>query len=251
MTKTNSIDVEILRQRAARLVGTGLLLATVLLPATLTDGQRSFATPQEAVQATIDAAGTTIRRRSSNCSARQARTSSNPATLPKTKTSAPSLHGPLTKSSRLNRSPHARSCDFHGGNRGMAISSACDSQGRKMATGSCERPAGDSGAQDRQERIERNGGVSRLCGGADGVCCGSPRRRSCTEIRPEDRQHAGQTRWAVFEWRFPTNWCRRLSQWPKRNSPAAGKKTEPYHGYYFRVLKSQGPDAAGGPLTMS
>jgi hypothetical protein len=25
-----------------------------------------------------------------------------------------------------------------------------------------------------------------------------------------------------------------------------GKKPEPYHGYYFRVLKSQGPDAAGG-----
>ena len=25
-----------------------------------------------------------------------------------------------------------------------------------------------------------------------------------------------------------------------------GKKSEPYHGYYFRVLKSQGPDAAGG-----
>jgi hypothetical protein len=25
-----------------------------------------------------------------------------------------------------------------------------------------------------------------------------------------------------------------------------GKKSEPYHGYYYRVLKSQGPDAAGG-----
>ena len=29
-------------------------------------------------------------------------------------------------------------------------------------------------------------------------------------------------------------------------NPAGGKKAEPYHGYYFRVLKSQGPDAAGG-----
>lgn len=26
----------------------------------------------------------------------------------------------------------------------------------------------------------------------------------------------------------------------------AGGKTEPYHGYYFRVLKAQGPDALGG-----
>jgi hypothetical protein len=25
-----------------------------------------------------------------------------------------------------------------------------------------------------------------------------------------------------------------------------GKKAEPYHGYFYRVLKSQGPDAAGG-----
>jgi len=27
---------------------------------------------------------------------------------------------------------------------------------------------------------------------------------------------------------------------------AVGKKAEPYHGYYFRVLTAQGPDAAGG-----
>jgi hypothetical protein len=30
------------------------------------------------------------------------------------------------------------------------------------------------------------------------------------------------------------------------NASAPGKKQEPYHGYYFRILKSQGPDAAGG-----
>jgi hypothetical protein len=29
-------------------------------------------------------------------------------------------------------------------------------------------------------------------------------------------------------------------------NPTAGKKPEPYHGYYFRMLNSQGPDAAGG-----
>ena len=27
---------------------------------------------------------------------------------------------------------------------------------------------------------------------------------------------------------------------------AEGKKPEPYHGYYFRILKAQGPDAQGG-----
>jgi hypothetical protein len=30
------------------------------------------------------------------------------------------------------------------------------------------------------------------------------------------------------------------------NLSTGGKKSEPYHGYYFRVLKSQGPDATGG-----
>ena len=29
---------------------------------------------------------------------------------------------------------------------------------------------------------------------------------------------------------------------------AAAGKPEPYHGYYFRVLKSQGPEATGGAL---
>ena len=31
-------------------------------------------------------------------------------------------------------------------------------------------------------------------------------------------------------------------------NPAGGGKSEPYHGYYYRVLKSQGPDAAGGAV---
>ncbi len=56
MTKTNSFNVDTLRRRTVRLVATGLLVTTLLLPATLKDGQRTFATPQEAVQATIDAA---------------------------------------------------------------------------------------------------------------------------------------------------------------------------------------------------
>ena len=30
--------------------------------------------------------------------------------------------------------------------------------------------------------------------------------------------------------------------------PAEGKKPAPYHGYYFRVLKAQGPDAPGGAM---
>ena len=37
------------------------------------------------------------------------------------------------------------------------------------------------------------------------------------------------------------------SQVPKEFAEAAGQNpTQPYHGYYFRVLKEQGPNAPGG-----
>jgi len=29
---------------------------------------------------------------------------------------------------------------------------------------------------------------------------------------------------------------------------AEGKKPEPYHGYYFHILKAQGPEAEGGAM---
>ena len=37
-----------------------------------------------------------------------------------------------------------------------------------------------------------------------------------------------------------------FAQAAEANLSTPGSKQEPYHGYYFRVLKSQGPDAAGG-----
>jgi hypothetical protein len=39
---------------------------------------------------------------------------------------------------------------------------------------------------------------------------------------------------------------RNFAEAAQTGPPAPGKKREPYHGYYFRILKSQGPDADGG-----
>ena len=40
----------------------------------------------------------------------------------------------------------------------------------------------------------------------------------------------------------------RIPDVPKEFAEAAGPHpTHPYHGYYFRVLKQQGPNAPGGP----
>ena len=103
MTKTNF--EKNLGQQAARLLGAGLLLGTVLLAATLKDGQRTFATPQEAVQAIIDAADHNDTAALLQLFGPRARTSSTPAIPPKTRTFAPNLRVPLTKSSGLTQTP--------------------------------------------------------------------------------------------------------------------------------------------------
>jgi len=45
---------------------------------------------------------------------------------------------------------------------------------------------------------------------------------------------------------LPTIWFRELLRSLRRNPSRGGKKPEPYNVYYFLILKSQGPDAAGG-----
>src|ERR1017187_3091909 len=56
MAKINSSDLADTKHELTRLLAIGLVLGAVLLQAAPKDGQRTFATPQEAVQATIDAA---------------------------------------------------------------------------------------------------------------------------------------------------------------------------------------------------
>jgi hypothetical protein len=56
MRKTNLIDSKDSPRRLTRLVAVGLVVGAALLQAAPKDVQRTFATPQEAIQATIDAA---------------------------------------------------------------------------------------------------------------------------------------------------------------------------------------------------
>ena len=56
MAKINSIDSKNSLTRLAWLLAAGLVVGAPLSPAAPKDAQRTFATPREAVQATIDAA---------------------------------------------------------------------------------------------------------------------------------------------------------------------------------------------------
>ena len=56
MAEINSIDSKNSPRRLAWFLSAGLVVGVPLLQAVPIDGQRTFATPQEAVQATIDAA---------------------------------------------------------------------------------------------------------------------------------------------------------------------------------------------------
>ena len=43
----------------------------------------------------------------------------------------------------------------------------------------------------------------------------------------------------------------RWANWPRRPRPKAtrpGRRPAPYHGYYYRILTQQGPNAPGGTL---
>ena len=80
------------------------LLASLLTlsPLALSAAQRTFATPEEAIQATINAADTTTRTLCWGSSGLPVKTSYNPAILPRTKTFAPNSPVRLTKSWNSN-----------------------------------------------------------------------------------------------------------------------------------------------------
>jgi len=105
MAKINSIDSKNSLTRLAWLLAAGLVFGATLLPAAPKDAQRTFATPQEAVQATIDAAEHNDTAALLQLFGPRAGTSSNPATPLKTRTLAPSLRARLTKSSRSRKIP--------------------------------------------------------------------------------------------------------------------------------------------------
>lgn len=247
MTKTNSFNVDTLRRRTVRLVATGLLVTTLLLPATLKDGQRTFATPQEAVQATIDAAD-----------------HNDTAALLQ-------LFGPAGKDIVESGDP-AQDKDLRtefarSAHEKLQIDADSLTPDRVTFTVGTEewpfpvpviRKDGRWQLDPESGRLEilaRRIGKNEL--DAMEVCRGyaEAQMEYAAEARDGDRvlkyaqkivstpgKHDGlYSQGASVEL---VSQAFALAE--AADSPGAVKNAEPYHGYYFRVLKSQGPDAAGG-----
>jgi len=247
MTKTNSMEMTTLRQRTVRLVGTGLLFATVLLPAGLKDGQQTFATPQEAVQATIDAAD-----------------HNDTAALLQ-------LFGPAGKDIVESGDP-AQDKDLRAefarsAHEKLKIDVDPLTPNRVTFTvGTAEWPFpvpvvrkdgrwqldSESG---RFEILARRVGKNELSamevcrgyaeaqmeyaeGGRDGDRVLKYAQKIVSTPGKQDGLYSESISDGLVSHAF--------AMAEAANSIGAGKKAEPYHGYYFRVLKSQGPDAVGG-----
>ena len=236
-----------LGQRAARLLGAGLLLGTVLLAATLKDGQRTFATPQEAVQAIIDAADhndTAALLHLFGPAGKDIVDSGDPAEDKDLRTEfARSAHEKL----RIETDPLTPDrVTFTVGTEEWPFPVPVI---RRDGRWQLDPESG------RNEILARRIGKNEL--NAMEVCRGyaEAQMEYATGARDGDRvlkyaqkivSTPGKQNGLYSETVSDGLVSQAFALAEAPNPPAAGKKAEPYHGYYFRVLKSQGPDAAGG-----
>jgi hypothetical protein len=247
MAKTNFIYPKDSRQQLMRLLAFCLLLGALVLQAATQNGQRTFATPREAFQAAIDAAG-----RNDTAALLQ-------------------LFGPEGKDIIESGDP-AQDKEY----RAEFVKSAREKLELDNDRLTPDRVVFVVGSQDwpfpvpvirrdgkwqfdsasgRTEILARRIGRNEL--NAMEVCRGyaEAQREFATGAHDGDRvlkyaQNIVSTpgkRDGLYSDGVPdTLVSRAFAQAAAANPAASGKKPVPYHGYYFRVLKSQGPDAPGG-----
>ena len=246
MAKINSIDSKNSLTRLAWLLAAGLVVGATLLPAAPKDGQRTFATPQEAVQATIDAAE-----------------HNDTAALLQ-------LFGPegkdIVESGDAAEDTDSRAEFARSAHEKLQIEEDPLNPDRVTFTvGEQEWPFPvpvihrdgkwllDS-ATGRVEVLARRVGRNEL--NAMEVCRGyaEAQLEYAAVARDGDRVLKYAQKIAgtpgkqdgLYVDGVPDTLVSRAFAEAAAANPTGGKRPEPYHGYYFRVLKSQGPDAAGG-----
>lgn len=247
MTKTNLFHLTYSLRGAAPLLAAGMVLSAVLLSAAPPDGPKTFATAKEAIQATIDAAD-----------------HNDTAALLQ-------LFGPAGKDivesgdaaeDKESRAEFARSA--HEKLQIEADPLAPETVTFTVGTDAWPFPVPVvrrdgrwqlDAARGRLEILARRIGKNEL--NAMEICRGyaeaqleyaaAPRdgdrvlkyaQRIVSTPGKQDGLYSGPVADGLVSQSFA------LAE--AANAAGVGKKPEPYHGYYFRVLKSQGPDAAGG-----
>ena len=247
MTRINPIDLQDGPRRLTRLLALALVLGVTLLPAAPKDGQRTFATPREAIQAAIDAA----------------EHNDTAALL--------LLFGPAGKD--IVESGDAAQDQDH---RAEFARSAHEKLQINEDRLTPNRVTFAVGAQDwpfpvplirqdgrwqfdsssgRFEILARRIGRNEL--NAMEVCRGYAEAQLEYAAAPRDgdpvlkyAQRIDSTpgkQDGLYSEGVPDHLVSRaFAAAAAANLSTAGKQREPYHGYYFRVLKAQGPDAAGG-----
>lgn len=246
--KANSIDGKHSSRRTARLLATGMVLGAVLQAAALKDGQqKTFATSQEAVQATIDAAD-----RNDTAALLQ-------------------LFGPagkdIVESGDLAEDKQLRAEFARSAHEKLLIETDPMTPDKVTFTvGMQEWPFPVPVVRkDGRWRLDPDSGrmeiLARRIGGneltAADVCRGyaEAQMEYAADARDGDRVLKYAQKIAATPGKQDGLYAdgvadslvsRAFAEAATASVPASGKGPDPYHGYYFRVLKSQGPDAAGG-----
>ncbi|MGB9456948.1 MAG: DUF2950 domain-containing protein [Bryobacteraceae bacterium] len=247
MRKTNLIDSKSNSRPLTRLLAVGLVVGTALLQAAPKDAQRTFTTPQEAIQATIDAAernDTAALLQLFGPEGKDIVESGDPAEDKDLRTEfARSAHeklqidaDPLTPD-RVEFTVGAQEWPFpvpvvlrNGRWQLDSASGRLEVLARRIGRNeldAIEVCRGYAEAQMEYAAAEHDGDrvlkyaqkIAATPGAQDGLYLGGVSDSLVSQPFAEAAIASPST---------------------------MGKKSEPYHGYYYRVLKSQGPDAAGG-----
>ena len=247
MRKTNLIDSKDSPRRLTRLVAVGLVVGAALLQAAPKDVQRTFATPQEAIQATIDAAernDTAALLQLFGPEGKDIVESGDPAEDQDLRTEfARSAHEKLQidadpfRPERVEFTVGAQEWPFpvpvvlrNGRWQLDSASGRLEILARRIGRNelnAMEVCRGYAEAQIEYAAVEHDG--DRVLKYAQRIA-GTPGK--------QDGLYLGSVSESLVSQPF--------AEAAVASPSTMGKQAEPYHGYYYRVLTSQGPDAAGG-----
>ncbi len=247
MRRTILIDSKDSPLRLTRLVAVGLVVGTALLQAAPKDAQRTFATPEDAIQATIDAAernDTAALLQLFGPDGKDIVESGDPAEDKDLRTEfARSAHEKL----QIDRDPFSPDrVEFTVGAQGWPFPVPVVLRGGKWqldpASGRIEILARRIGRNELNAMEVCRGYAEAQLEYAAAEHDGDRVLKYAQKIAATPGKQDGLNLGGVSNSLVSQPFADAAFATP---SPI-GKKSEPYHGYYYRVLKSQGPDAAGG-----